>query len=93
MADVMKEQTELDGILLYIDSLSRDNMQQMSRSASSAKRKRNKAGVRPVDEEKQAYEERRAEKQENLGRLWMKIHELQELERELEKGVEGSGDM
>lgn len=74
MADIMKEQKELDGILFYVDSLSRDDMQQMSRSASSAKGKRNKTGVRPVEEEKQAYEERRAEKQETVGRLWMKIH-------------------
>lgn len=41
MADVMKEQKELDGILFYIDSLSRDDMQQIPRSASSAKGKRN----------------------------------------------------
>lgn len=61
---------------------------QMSGSASSARNKRNKAKTKPVEEEKKDYERRRAGKQESLGRMWRKIHDLQEQERELEKNLQ-----
>lgn len=55
----------------------------MSQSASSARRRRKKAAAKSVEEEKKGYERKRAEKQDTLGRLWQKIHDLQEQEKQL----------
>lgn len=60
----------------------------MSGSASSARSRRKRAKVKSVGEEKEEYERRRTEKEEHLGRMWLKIHELQEQERELEKNLQ-----
>ncbi|RMJ07399.1 hypothetical protein CDV36_013006 [Fusarium kuroshium] len=83
MADVAKEQEELDAIVLFIDRIERQNQDQMSQSASSAKRRRRKAAAKTVEEEREDYERRRAEKQDIIGRLWQKIHDLQEQEKQL----------
>ncbi|EXK77990.1 hypothetical protein FOQG_17319 [Fusarium oxysporum f. sp. raphani 54005] len=85
MADVAEEQQELDAIVLFIDNIEQQNQDQMSQSASSAKRRRKKAAAMSLEEEKKDYERRRAAKQDSLGRLWQKIHDLQEQERELLK--------
>ncbi|KPA45722.1 hypothetical protein FLAG1_01448 [Fusarium langsethiae] len=85
MAYVSKEQQELDEIIQFINRIEQFDLQQMSGSASSARGKRNKAQVKSVKEEKEDYECRRAKKQESLGLMWRKIHELQERERELTK--------
>jgi len=83
MADVAREQRELDDILLFLSAIEQANLQQISGSASSARSRRNKVKAKSVEEEKKDYERRRAEKQESIGRLWMKIHDLQEQEKEL----------
>ena len=93
MQDIMQEQKELEKILEFIESLSRDDMQRISESTSSTRRNRNIADIRSAEEEKQSYEEMRVAKEQSLGNLWMKIHELQVKERELEKGAQGSGDI
>jgi hypothetical protein len=85
MVDVSKEQQELDEIIRFIDRIEQVDLQQMSGSASSARRRRYKAQAKSVEEEKKDYERRRAEKEESLGLMWRKIHELQEREKELTK--------
>jgi hypothetical protein len=57
----------------------------MSRSASSARGRRKKAEAKTAEQEKESYERKRAQKEENLGHMWMKINDLQEQQRELER--------
>lgn len=87
MADVAREQEELNEILAFIDTIEQADLSQMSGSASSARSRRRKAKVKSVEEEKAYYERRRAEKEENIGQMWMKISDLQEQESALEKNL------
>lgn len=40
----------------------------------------------------QAYEQERADKPDKLWRMWMKIHDLQKKERELERSLQGASE-
>jgi len=79
-----KEQQELDDILEFISKIDDADLEQMSGSASSARNKRNREKARSVAEVRKEYENRRAEKEANIGRMWEKIQGLQEQERKLE---------
>lgn len=84
MTDMAKEQEELDAILLFIDNIEQASFRQMSGSASSARNRRKKSKApsteegKSIEEEKKEYEERRVEKQEKIGLMWLKINQLQE---------------
>lgn len=86
MQDVQRAQNELNDILKYIDTIEASNARQMSGSASSARsrRKRNKVNTKTVEEELESYRNMQAEKEESLGLLWKKLHDLQAKERNLE---------
>lgn len=71
--------------MYFIHNLRNVDVSQMTKSASSAKVKRSRTEAKSAEEERKEYERLRVEKEQNIGRLWMKIHELQERERELEK--------
>jgi Asp-tRNA(Asn)/Glu-tRNA(Gln) amidotransferase C subunit len=83
MEELGKEQQELDDILGFIGRINDADLEQMSGSASSARNKRNKEKARSAAEVKEEHERRRAEKEANIGRMWEKIHDLQEQERKL----------
>ncbi len=84
MTALAEEQGELDAILRFIDGMGQANLGQVSSSPSSARSRRRKAGSKSAEEESAGYEGKRAKKEENIGRLWEKIHDLQDKEKELE---------
>ncbi|KAH6970342.1 hypothetical protein BKA56DRAFT_596139 [Ilyonectria sp. MPI-CAGE-AT-0026] len=84
MTDMAKEQEELEAISLFIDNIEQASFRQMSGSASSARNRRKKSKSpsteegKSIEEEKKGYERRRAEKQEKIRLMWLKINQLQE---------------
>jgi len=86
MQDVQRAQSELNEILKYIETIEASNAIQMSGSASSARsrRKKNKGDTKTIEEELESFRHMQAEKEESLGRLWEKLHDLQAKERNLE---------
>ncbi|KAG8415538.1 hypothetical protein J3458_009379 [Metarhizium acridum] len=87
MATVAQEQKEFEDILEYINSIEQANLSQMVGSASSARsrRKKSKTMPKPADEELEKYQRRRAGKEESIGLMWQKIHELQQEEKRLKE--------
>lgn len=86
MAALSEEEKELDDIIAYINSIDKDDLERLADSASSAKARRGKiTKIKSAKEETEEYERRRAEKEANIGNMWVKIHNLQEQERELLK--------
>lgn len=90
MIDMANEQQQLDAILRYLESVEQASLHQMSESASSARDRRKKPKTKSAEEEKESYERMRGQKEESLGRMWRKIHDLQVQQRELE-GKLGEG--
>jgi len=84
MKELDEEQRELDDILRFIDSIENAELEQMSGSASSARNRRNKDMAKSMIKEKEEYERKRADKEANIGRMWEKIYDLQEQERNLQ---------
>ncbi len=84
MKELNEEQRELDDILRFIDSIENAELEQMSGSASSARNRRNKDMAKSMIKEKEEYERKRADKEANIGRMWEKIYDLQEQERNLQ---------
>ncbi|KAL7784091.1 hypothetical protein V8C37DRAFT_413511 [Trichoderma ceciliae] len=85
MREVQRAQNELNDILKFIETIEASNAIQMSGSASSARsrRKKNKGNTKTAEEELDSYRHKQAEKEESLGRLWEKLHDLQAKERNL----------
>ncbi|ROT34543.1 hypothetical protein SODALDRAFT_329795 [Sodiomyces alkalinus F11] len=80
-----EEQEKLDDILRYLESISEADLGKMSRSASSARNRRRKAGTKSIKEEKEEYENKRHHIEAKIGRLWEKINDLQKQKEDLEK--------
>jgi hypothetical protein len=83
MQIIQNKEAEVQGILNMMDSLPSIGQHLMMRSASSSKIKRDKADILPGDGYREELERQVAQKRQEIGLLWAKIHELQSREREL----------
>ena len=86
MTIIDKEKIELEGVLALLQNLSNDTYDLITSSASNSRSKRDKnpGGVKTRDEEMQELEAVRNAKQDAIGRMWEKLHDLQQEERDLE---------
>lgn len=77
------EQEERQTLLNLIQHVSDANIQLMSQKASNSKKRRRQAETATMEENIARMKQNLAEKEAEIGRLWMKLVELQEREREL----------
>ena len=84
MASLAEKQRELDDILAFIARLESASLRQLAESASGSRKKRHLAEPKSVLEQKEEYEQKRVAMEQNIGRMWEKIHDLQEQERMLD---------
>ncbi|KAH0499589.1 hypothetical protein TgHK011_006770 [Trichoderma gracile] len=83
MQSIQKKEAEVQGILDMMDSLPSIGQHLMMRSASSSKKKRDKADVLSGEGYREELERQVAQKRQELGLLWTKMNELQAKEKEL----------
>lgn len=87
ISDIMRqytaEQQERQRMLSYIEYASRNDVQLMSASASNSRERRRRGGGSDMQQEIDTLKQQMSEKEAAIGRLWNKLAELQEREREL----------
>ncbi|KYK57371.1 hypothetical protein DCS_04380 [Drechmeria coniospora] len=88
MAAVDEERRELNQILAFLRNIPKESRQQLSNSAAGSKRARADMSGQTIDESGDYYERRRMEKEQAIGRMWEKIHDLQVEEIQLKKSIE-----
>lgn len=69
----------------FLSKIEDSVMEQMSDSASSVRGRRNMPEPKNVGQLKAEFEDKLAAANEEIGRLWEKIYDLQNQEREMEK--------
>ncbi|CAK7236619.1 hypothetical protein SCUCBS95973_009668 [Sporothrix curviconia] len=86
MTIIDQEKRALDEIISILQSLSGAVYDQIMASSSTSKEKRDIAPIEinTRDEELQRPEDMRNAKQDAIGRMWEKLHDLQQEERDLE---------
>ncbi|KAG8424790.1 hypothetical protein J3458_001554 [Metarhizium acridum] len=88
MAAVEEEQRELINILAFLSTISKEARQQMSESASGSQGARRRKTGLTIDQSGDYYQRRVVEKEQAIGRMWEKIHDLQVEERQLKETLE-----
>ena len=89
MRDYATEQEQRQNLLNTIQSVSSSNIQLMSASASSSRRNRQRTDTTDMRTTINELQRQLTEKEAVIGRLWNKLAELQERERELEAQTQG----
>lgn len=89
MRDYAAEQEHRQNLLNTIQYVSSTNIQLMSDSASSSRRNRRRTDTADMSTTIDQLQRQLAEKEAVIGRLWNKLAELQERERELEAQTQG----
>lgn len=91
ISDLMREysadQQDRQNLLDTIQRVSSTDIQLMSASASSARRNRRKGDTTDMNTMREELQRQLNEKDAMIGRLWYKLAELQERERELQAQI------